>query len=100
MKNQSGEQRATMPAPRPKLSHEDISKAFLGKAGEEYPVILSPVRFAELLGQSPKTIYDWIARGRLDGAFRKRGKHILIWRNRALDIIFNGRTWSKQDGQG
>ncbi|MFV1965253.1 MAG: hypothetical protein ACC628_07490 [Pirellulaceae bacterium] len=32
--------------------------------------------------------------GRLDGAFRNRGKHILIWRDRALDIIFNGPEWT------
>ena len=40
-----------------------------------------------------KTVYEWIAKGRLDGAFRKRGKHILIWRDRALDLLFNGPDW-------
>lgn len=57
-------------------------------------MIMSPAQLAELLGLSVKTIYDWIAHGRLDGAFRKRGKHNLIWRDRALEIIFNGPEWN------
>lgn len=76
------------------LSTEEIARAFEDKAGETAPPILSPAELAELLRLSRKTIYEWIARGRLDGAFRKRGKHILIWRDRAIDIIFNGADWS------
>lgn len=55
--------------------------------------IVSPVQFAELLGLSVKTIYEWIARGRLEGAYRKRGKHILIIRELALERVFNGPDW-------
>jgi excisionase family DNA binding protein len=75
------------------LSSEEIEQAFAGKAGEEFPVILSPATLAALLRLSPKTIYEWIARGRLDGAFRKRGKHVLIWRDRAIELLFNGPEW-------
>lgn len=46
-----------------------------------------------MLGLSVKTIYEWMSKGRLDGAYRKRGKHALIWRDRALDILFNGKEW-------
>ncbi len=55
--------------------------------------ILSPAGLANLLGLKVKTIYVWIADGRLDGCFRKRGKHNLIWRDKALDRIFNGPQW-------
>jgi hypothetical protein len=80
-----------------KLSREEIGQAFAGGGGEGFPVILSPAKLAELLQLSPKTIYDWLARGRLDGAFRKRGKHILIWRDRAIDTLFNGTDWGPHD---
>ena len=79
------------------LRKEEIAHAFHGPAGEAFPVILSPGVLSALLGVSVKTIYDWIARGRLDGAFRKRGKHILIWRDRAIDILFNEKTWSEHE---
>ena len=75
------------------ISNEEIRQAFVGPTGESAPAILSPARLAALLDLSPKTIYEWIARGRLDGAFRKRGKHVLIWRDRALAHLFNGPEW-------
>lgn len=71
-----------------------IGTTVFGGAGDRYPPILSPAQLAELLGKSPKTIYHWIAKGRLDGAFRKRGKHCLIWRTRALNLLLNGSDWS------
>jgi excisionase family DNA binding protein len=60
---------------------------------DRFPAILAPAQLAQLLGLSVKTIYEWIAKGRLDGAFRKRGKHVLIWRDRAIDLLFNGKEW-------
>lgn len=76
-----------------KLSKAEITQAFADDSGMHTPPILSPVQLAELCGLSRKTIYEWIAKGRLDGAFRKRGKHALIWRDRAIDILFNGPEW-------
>jgi excisionase family DNA binding protein len=76
------------------LSRDEIARPFQGAVGERFPAILSPAGLADLLGLSVKTVYEWIARGRLDGAFRKRGKHVLIWRDRALDLIFNGKEWT------
>jgi len=35
-----------------------------------------------------------MAKGRLDGTYRKRGKHALFWRDRALNVIFNGKEWT------
>jgi excisionase family DNA binding protein len=75
------------------LTKAEIQRAFAGGSMAQNPVILSPTQLAKLLGLSPKTIYEWQAKGRLDGTFRKRGKHILIWRDRALDRIFNGPDW-------
>ena len=79
---------------KPLLSPAEISHAFTGDTGGRCSPILTPAELAALLGLSRKTIYEWIAKGRLDGAFRKRGKHVLIWRDRALDIIFNGKDWN------
>jgi excisionase family DNA binding protein len=77
----------------PKLTDSQIRHAFAEGLAGQTPVVLSPCQLGKLLGIKTKTIYEWIARGRLDGAFRKRGKHVLIWRDRAIDLIFNGPEW-------
>ena len=82
-----------MSARKPNFSTEEIARPFSGEWGERFPPILSPRQFAGLLGLSVKTIYEWMTKGRLDGVYRKRGKHALIWRDRALDIILNGKEW-------
>jgi hypothetical protein len=79
-----------------KLSKDEIQQAFAGPTGETVPPILTPAQFADLAQLSVKTVYEWIANGRLNGAFRKRGKHNLIWRDRALDILFNGPEWQHE----
>ncbi|MGL4465335.1 MAG: helix-turn-helix domain-containing protein [Planctomycetia bacterium] len=71
-----------------------MNRPFTTDLAAKFPPILSPQSFARLLGRSTKTVYEWIARGRLDGAYRKRGKHVLIWRDKALDLIFNGKDWT------
>jgi excisionase family DNA binding protein len=80
-----------------RLSPDQIKDGFIDKGGEAFPIILSPERLAALLGLSVKTIYQWIAQGRLNGSFRRRGKHVLIWRDRAIEILFNGNDWSTSD---
>lgn len=82
-------------ATRLNLTRTELQSPFASDLANEYPVILSPAKLASLLGLSPKTIYAWIALGRLDGCFRKRGKHCLIWRDRALSKIFDGPSWEK-----
>ena len=76
-----------------KISKDEIQQAFAGADGARFGPILTPAQLADLVQLSVKTIYEWIAKGRLDGAFRKRGKHDLIWRDRAVDLIFNGPEW-------
>jgi hypothetical protein len=83
-----------MSARKPLLSRDDIRR-LLAEEGDRWPPFLSPERFAEMLGlKSRKTIYAWIDAGRLDGAVRKRGKHNLIIRDRAIDQLFNGPDWT------
>ena len=77
-----------------KLSKAEIQQAFADISGAQFPPILTVTQLAALLHISVKTVYDWIAKGRLDGVFRKRGKHHLIWRDRALELLFNGPTWN------
>ena len=76
------------------LTTHELARPFHDEWADQFPPILSPSKLADLLGLSPKTIYAWIAQGRLDGSFRKRGKHVLIWRDKALDLIYNGPSWS------
>jgi len=83
-----------MSAKKPNLTDDEIARPFTGEEAKRFPPILSPEQLAELLGKSVKTVYEWMAKGRLDGAYRKRGKHALFWRDRALDIIFNGKEWN------
>ena len=80
-----------------KLSKPEIQQAFAEGTGAQFPPILSVDQLAALLQISAKTIYEWIGKGRLDGAFRKRGKHHQIWRDRAMNIIFNGPEWNSKD---
>jgi excisionase family DNA binding protein len=72
----------------------NLTPAELARAFDGVPPVLSPDQLAKVLGLSVKTIYGWMEQGRLDGAFRRRGKRCLIVRNRAMDIIFNGKSWS------
>jgi excisionase family DNA binding protein len=83
-----------MPSCKLNLTDAEIAAPFTGAVADRFPVILSPVQLAELLGLSVNTVYEWMAKGRLDGAYRKRGKHALFWRGRALDLILNGKEWT------
>lgn len=81
------------------LSTDELARPFKGELGATFPVILSPLQLAELVGLSVKTIYAWMAAGHLDGCYRRRGKHCLIWRDRALNKLFNGRNWSESNDE-
>lgn len=68
--------------------------------GKGYGEIVSPEQLREILGlKSRKTIDCWIAAGRLDGCVRKRGKHNLIVRDKALERIFNGPDWPTSNNE-
>ena len=79
-----------------KLSRTEIRQAF-EDGRSNVPPILSPKQLAELLGISRSTLYEWAAKGRLDGSFRRRGKHIRFWRDRVLLLFFDGPRWGAED---
>jgi predicted DNA-binding transcriptional regulator AlpA len=79
------------------LKQSEIQAAFSNE-NNKFPEIISPEQLGQLLGIAVKTIYEWIAKGRFDGAFRKRGKGIRFWRDRAIEIYFNGPDWNN-DGK-
>src|SRR5471032_1712050 len=76
------------------LTDDEIARAFQDEMAERFPVIISPAQLAELLGYSCSTIYEWMAQGRFDGAYRRRGKHARFWRDRAIAIFFNTPEWT------
>jgi hypothetical protein len=71
------------------LTFQEIRDTFSGDLGKEYPPILSPEKFAKLVGKSRSTIYEWIRRGDLDGALGERAGQYFVWRDRAIQLIFN-----------
>jgi hypothetical protein len=82
-----------MSGKKPNLTPEEIAAPFAGAWGEQFPPIISRPQVAKLFGKSVKAIDDWKAKGRLDGTFRKRGKHLFFWRDRVIDLIYNGKDW-------
>jgi hypothetical protein len=82
------------------LSPREIEAAFGSETLRElYPPILDVQQVAALLRLSKKTVYYWAQTGRFDGAFRKRGKHLLFWRDRVVKKIFDGPEWSNENEQ-
>jgi hypothetical protein len=65
---------------RQKICGGFVALKFRGIAKVHSPPELTLQRnslLANLLGQSRKTVYEWIAKGRLDGAFRKAAEDYL-----------------------
>ena len=81
------------------LTKQEIMQAFATCEGREIPAIVGVRQLAELLGMSPKTIYEWVSKGRFDGAYRRRGKHLRFWRDRAIYRFFNGPDWGAHGGR-
>jgi hypothetical protein len=80
---------------RPKpLTPEELAAACRDANGNPLPSVMTPAEFAHLARLSVKTIYEWHARGRLANCARRRGKHLLIWRDRALTELFSGPEWN------
>ena len=79
------------------LSPKEIQAAFEADGwGKAYRPILTVAEVADLCRVSRKTVYYWISQGRLRGCFRKRGNHVLLWRDRVVDRIFNGAEWPSE----
>ncbi len=84
-----------MEVTRKPLTVEEIRASLAGDIETKYPPILSPKQFAELIGVARFTVYEWLSRGRLKHAARRRGKHSFIWRDRAIQILFSGGDWDE-----
>jgi excisionase family DNA binding protein len=76
------------------LSDDELAAMFEGEWGRQFPPVMSPKAFAAALGLSLRTVYEWLAKGRLDGSCRRRGKHVLIIRDRAFKQTFNDKDWN------
>jgi len=86
-----------MPQGKPKISTEEIRQAFeRGEFAQRLPPILTKRHVADMFHFGIGTINDWLSKGRFDGAYRRRGKHIRFFRDRIVDIYFNGREWSNE----
>lgn len=63
---------------------------------QSLPPVISPQQLATAIDIQRSTVYEWIAKGRLDGCFRKRGKHNLLVTEATIEQIFNGPDWSNE----
>jgi hypothetical protein len=70
-----------------------LSQAEIRSAMGETKYGLHVEEVSRLFGIPVKTLYEWKAKGYLDGTYRKRGKYLLFWPNRIIDRIFNGPEW-------
>ncbi|MGE0609852.1 MAG: helix-turn-helix domain-containing protein [Pirellulales bacterium] len=73
-----------------KLTDAEISAPFSSSFwAERFPPVLTLKQAAELLQVPKATLYDWRSRGMLGKCSRKVGKHVRIYRDRLIKIIFN-----------
>ena len=76
------------------LTKSEIQRAFdTEDLRKQFPPILTTQMVADLLGVAISTLYEWISDGRFDGSFRTRGKGHRFWRDRVIDLYFNGPEW-------
>lgn len=61
-----------------------IPNSALPVASALFPPVLTPAQLAMLVDRTTGAIYHWPAAQKLHGIARKRGKHWLIWRDRAI----------------
>jgi excisionase family DNA binding protein len=78
------------------LTDDELTIPFRhGPWADRFPPVLTVTDVADLLRVGPKTIYEWVAKGRFEGTFRRRGKRLLFWRVKVVALIFNGPSWSE-----
>ncbi|MHC4180703.1 MAG: helix-turn-helix transcriptional regulator [Planctomycetota bacterium] len=77
---------------------DDIRRAFDRPPWDKYGPIITPEQLAEITGRSRSTVYQWIQQGRMAGSLRRRGKGYLLWRDKAIHVLFNAPAW-EPDGE-
>ena len=70
-----------------------LTKEEVARLGANLPPVLSPAQAAAFIGIPKKTIYEWSSQNRLDSCARRRGKHLLIFRDRLIEELFDGKDW-------
>ncbi len=81
--------------PKQKISNDEIATPSpIRRFAAMFPPVLSISLAAKLLHVSRKTLYAWHSSGRLTAAVAKRGKHLIFWRDRLIDVIFNAPAWA------
>ena len=77
-----------------RLTQAEIQKAMQGPDGSlVYPPIINTEEAARMLRIAKSTLYDWMRQGKLNGAYRRRGKHALFVRDRLIKLVFEGPDW-------
>ena len=72
------------------LTKQEIARGF--RQGQ-LPFVTTRQQLAEIIGVSPKTITFWLAAGRLENTYRRRGNRVFFLTDRFLDVFFNGTEW-------
>lgn len=80
--------------PRPHVDASQLNRSLNETHGSDFPAILNIAQAAALLQVPRKTIYLWLAAGRLSSAARKRGRRWFFWRDALVEHLFNGEDWS------
>lgn len=72
-----------------KLSTSEVQQSF-----GHLPPVLSVQQAAAAIGVPIKTVYEWSSQGRLANCSRRRGKRLLVFRDKFIMEIFNGPEWN------
>ncbi|MCZ7647974.1 MAG: helix-turn-helix domain-containing protein [Planctomycetota bacterium] len=70
-----------------------LTQGDIQAASSDLPPILTVDEAASLARVPRKTILVWSSKGHLSCCARKRGKHLLIFRDKFLEMLFNGPDW-------
>jgi hypothetical protein len=72
------------------LTQKEIAAAFSVPVwASRFPPILNVEQAAELASVPVKTVYDWSSRGLLSGCACRRGRRLLLWRDRYVQFLFH-----------
>jgi excisionase family DNA binding protein len=73
-----------------KLTAQEVAAMFADPQwAAKFPPVLTIDQAAELLQVPKLTIYDWRSRGLLDACSRKVGKHVPLFRDKLVSLVFN-----------
>jgi hypothetical protein len=80
-----------MPRPRG-ITTEEIQAEFSDPAtAASYPPLMTYAQCAQLFQVSVRTLKQWIAQGKFDGATQKIGKHRRFLRNKTIQLFMAGQ---------